>query len=637
MFHEGQVDEAYSIIKEALAKDIKNSACKHCFLGWQVYSIINRHFGNYEEAIKCLKMAMKLGHPEVLLNLKDLASCQLQIRKLDDAVFTRINILQSAPEYSFNWVSFCILLSRIKRRKELESVLKVVMTELFTPVDNLLYSADGFMFIIKNLSIDDELMEYINHAFRRKELKSSIALLEQPIITSTITSQALFHSNDLDIFENILTMCLFRLPILTKVCADFVSYEKGGTFSTLKFDHLWKFLYALYFSRSKPDVLNVLRYVFEGFEDKTMFLLNVVKERIHSFDYTLFKQSIEQWQIKKSAKKHILAFSFPESLNFEKEDFDGSDNCSDLLIFHARILKKQNRIEEAIIDLKNASIAEPGDRYIRFKIVKYLFRSLRFAEAFEEIRFMLCKPVNMSINDLLNELVLIQAAALLIEAARCYKRMRQFEKALPIYEMVFDVNNTFLNDQFDFHQYAIRRRSINTYDELIEFEDHISECKIFNAAVREYLSCYLAFLVTTSQSPSFESMNNKVSSDSIISTALSIISSNTKNQDDYVLALRVFLFYGKSCLAFKTLRTILMMSNDQLLKGVLFEIFPTIENFNEQTNFSVHKEQTFLSHNACETLTQKLLEIQNARLEKCSNYKEKFEVQLMINDLTNPL
>ena len=57
-----------------------------------------------------------------------------------------------------------------------------------------------------------------------------------------------------------------------------------------------------------------------------------------------------------------------------------------------------------------------------------------------------------------------------LEAA-CHTRRNKFGRALKYYHAVLTHFNQFVEDQFDFHAYCLRRTSINAYMDLLKVED----------------------------------------------------------------------------------------------------------------------------------------------------------------------
>lgn len=94
-------EEAYELVKHGLKYDVRSHVC------WHVYGLLNRADRDYREAIKCYRMALRIDDQNAQI-LRDLSWLQIQVRDLDDFVETRRQLLQGKPTQKTNWISFAM-------------------------------------------------------------------------------------------------------------------------------------------------------------------------------------------------------------------------------------------------------------------------------------------------------------------------------------------------------------------------------------------------------------------------------------------------------------------------------------------------------------------------------------------------
>eukprot|EP01024_Parvocaulis_polyphysoides_P020035 TRINITY_DN19203_c0_g1_i1.p1 TRINITY_DN19203_c0_g1~~TRINITY_DN19203_c0_g1_i1.p1 ORF type:complete len:405 (-),score=48.23 TRINITY_DN19203_c0_g1_i1:234-1448(-) len=76
-------------------------------------------------------------------------------------------------------------------------------------------------------------------------------------------------------------------------------------------------------------------------------------------------------------------------------------------------------------------------------------------------------------------------------AGRCYMKLGKFGLALKNLRAVSKHFEDFREDQFDFHQYCIRKMTLRAYLEMLRFEDSIYSNKFFFEAATLAVECYI--------------------------------------------------------------------------------------------------------------------------------------------------
>jgi tetratricopeptide (TPR) repeat protein len=94
-------DEAYALVKQGLANNLKSFVC------WHIYGLIYRSDNKFDDAIKSYTRALQFS-PENMLILKDLAQLQIQRRNLAGFTETRRKILVLKASGGANWIAYAI-------------------------------------------------------------------------------------------------------------------------------------------------------------------------------------------------------------------------------------------------------------------------------------------------------------------------------------------------------------------------------------------------------------------------------------------------------------------------------------------------------------------------------------------------
>jgi len=95
---EGLRDQAHECVKLGIKNDVESHVC------WHVYGLLHRIDRNYKEAIKCYRVALKIDEGNLQI-LRDLSYMQMQTRQIDEFVTTRNEILKQRPSNRVNWMS----------------------------------------------------------------------------------------------------------------------------------------------------------------------------------------------------------------------------------------------------------------------------------------------------------------------------------------------------------------------------------------------------------------------------------------------------------------------------------------------------------------------------------------------------
>lgn len=156
----------------------------------------------------------------------------------------------------------------------------------------------------------------------------------------------------------------------------------------------------------------------------------------------------------------------------------------------ARLLKRSGEVAEAAEAMDRARQLDLADRYINNKATKYLLRAGKIADA-RRTASLFTRP---EAGDAELHLKEMQAYWYELEVGRALARDRQKGPALKKFVAVLKHFADFIDDQFDFHTYCVRRMTLRAYVSVLRFEDcirgHVAFRRAAVAAARIFLGVH---------------------------------------------------------------------------------------------------------------------------------------------------
>ena len=151
-----------------------------------------------------------------------------------------------------------------------------------------------------------------------------------------------------------------------------------------------------------------------------------------------------------------------------------------------RLLKLMGDIEGACEVLDKARESDLADRYINNKTTKYLLRAGKEEQA-EKTIGLFTRHESNAVNNLFE----MQCSWFELEYARAMQSKEDYGRALKKYAAVDQHFQDFAEDQFDFHNYCVRRVTLRSYVAILKLEDHIWDHKLWANAAVGAVKCYL--------------------------------------------------------------------------------------------------------------------------------------------------
>jgi N-alpha-acetyltransferase 15/16, NatA auxiliary subunit len=154
----------------------------------------------------------------------------------------------------------------------------------------------------------------------------------------------------------------------------------------------------------------------------------------------------------------------------------------------ARIYKHLGNNKKAAELMDEARRLDERDRYINTKCAKYQLRNNQNELAIETMgKFTRNEAVGGPLADLLD----MQCMWYLTEDGNAYLRRGKLNLALKRFKQIFDIFETWEEDQFDFHQFSMRKGPIRAYIDMIRWEDRLREHPFFSRAAISASKLYI--------------------------------------------------------------------------------------------------------------------------------------------------
>ena len=165
-----------------------------------------------------------------------------------------------------------------------------------------------------------------------------------------------------------------------------------------------------------------------------------------------------------SHTEHLIALS-PETYDYHMNK--------------ARIHKHLGDPAEAAKIMNQARELDLRDRYINTKCAKY---QLRADDNDAALKTMSKFTRNEVVGGTLGDLIEMQALWYLIEDGEAYARRGKLGLALKRFHTVYNIFETWAEDQFDFHSFSLRKGQTRAYVDMVRWEDRLREHPFYSRA-----------------------------------------------------------------------------------------------------------------------------------------------------------
>lgn len=516
MHSQGHTQEAFDLAKIALKNNMKSHVC------WHVYGLLWRGEKNFEEAIKAYKFALRL-EPDSQPIQRDLAHLQIQMRDYEGYVESRRNMLQQKPGFRQNWTALAIAHHLSGNYEDAENVLTTYEDTLKSKMSrtdiehweavlykNYIIAESGQVekalehleAVGKKspdvLGVMEMRADYLLRLDKKEDAEAAYsALLDRNPENSAyfdgyIKAKGLQEADPLEAkkaYDEIAAKYP-RSDLPRRRPLDFLS---GDAFREAADAYLQRMLRKgvpstfanikqLYGDASKRKTVQEL---VEGYE------AGEVSSPAGMSDPTEKEQENFKWSVPYFLAQH---YNFAASRDLSKA-LTYTDKCLSIdpksVDFHAvqgRTFKYLGQISKAAETMQKAQDLDLKDRAINTKCAKYLLRDNQNEAAVEMAgKFTQNKTSGGPLADLLD----MQCVWYLTEDGQAYLRQRKLGLALKRFYQILNIFEVWQDDQFDFHNFSLRKGMIRAYIDMLRWEDHLRDHPFFSRMAISVVKAYL--------------------------------------------------------------------------------------------------------------------------------------------------
>ena len=151
----------------------------------------------------------------------------------------------------------------------------------------------------------------------------------------------------------------------------------------------------------------------------------------------------------------------------------------------SKILDAAGDVHGAALFADHARKMDLADRYLNCQASIALFKA-QDAEKAEKISHLFTK-----VGDQGNNFYDMQATWYEIASGDCYMAMKDYGQALKRFKKIDDHFADFMEDQFDFHGYCVRKQTMRAYVDVLRMLDNLYSNKVYAVAVEAAVKIYI--------------------------------------------------------------------------------------------------------------------------------------------------
>ncbi|KAL9094329.1 MAG: hypothetical protein Q9165_003470 [Trypethelium subeluteriae] len=516
---QGQTDEAFALAKLALKNDMKSHVC------WHVYGLLWRSVKNFEEAIKAYKFALKIESDSIQIQ-RDLALLQIQMRDFQGYIQSRKTMLQQRPQIRQNWTALAVAYHLAGELQEAEKILTTYEDTLKqTPPKSDIEHSEAVLY--KNTIIAEmgEFQRALDHleAIAKNSLDRTAVMemradyllrLDKKEEAAQAYRDLLARNNEYRAYYNGLEKSLGldksdkeswqklnelydsyaqqgeRIDAARRIPLDFL---EGDSFRKAADRYLRRMLTkgvpstfpnikALY---NNPGKKQVIQDLVEGYASENAVNGSADKqsdgENLKNFHPSVYYFLAQHYD-------YHMSRNLVKALDYIDKAIESDPSAVYYNMTKARIWKHYGNLEKAAETMNHARTLDERDRYMNTKCAKY---QLRNDENDKAINTMSKFTRNETVGGALGDLHDMQCIWYLTEDGESYFRQRKLGLALKRFRALYDIFETWHEDQFDFHSFSLRKGQIRAYIDMVRWEDELRDHPFYTRAALSAIQVYL--------------------------------------------------------------------------------------------------------------------------------------------------
>lgn len=516
MSHLGQQEEAFALTKEALRNDMKSH------ITWHVYGLLYRADKNYEEAIKAYRFALKI-EPESHPIRRDLALLQMQMRDYQGYIQSRNSMLQFRPDFRQHWTALAIGHHLAGNLEEAEKILTTYEETLKTPppvwdmehseavmYKNMIISETGNVEkaldhlnaiahrMTDVLAVMEMRADYLLRLGRKAEAEEAYNALLDRNPDSSIYYDALIRAKDIPASDHKAMKTVYdhwaekcpRSDAPRRIPLDFLEGEDFKPAADVYLQRMLKKgvpslfanIKALYTSPGKRDVVQDL---VEGYTSGKAQPNGSADKQANGDDDEFMASTF--YFLAQHYNYH-LSRNLPKAMENVEKAIGLAPKAVEYQLTKARIWKHYGNLERAAEEMEKARLLDEKDRHINSKAAKYQLRKNDNDKALDNMSKF---TRNETVGGTLGDLHEMQCVWYLTEDGESYLRQKNIGLALKRFQAIYAIFDAWIEDQFDFHSFSLRKGMIRAYVDMVRWEDRMREHPYYTRGAIGAIKTYL--------------------------------------------------------------------------------------------------------------------------------------------------
>ncbi|KAJ2703541.1 hypothetical protein H4218_000225 [Coemansia sp. IMI 209128] len=508
-------EEAYEHIKRGIEINPNSS------ISWHVSGIVNRGDQKYEEALECYEKAAKVDSENVHI-LRDLSQLQIHFRQYEKLVVTRTKLAKLNPLHTVFWLGLAIVHQMLGRYdlalkaitshegnlKHDTTLLKNEISEVLMYKNWLMELNGDYQQALENLK---EIRLRITDITAWKEQKANLLLKVERREAAAMAYQELIERNP---DNNAYVRGYLACNGLDMACADDKDtvlevidslQQQFPSSNTLKFLPLTFCEGDSFISAAETLAKHALRKgipsLFTSF--KTLYANEAKGAALGRLmegyatqlrDTSRFSDSTDDepatasmWSTFYMAQHADYYGDYERALQLIEDAIRAAPDTVELYMVKAKILKHAGDVSGARNTMDFARQMDLKDRFVNSKTVKYMLRN----NDVEEAEKMMVMFVRDDAAHKIQEIVDMQAIWYMHERGDAYRRLGDIGRALKQYHQVQFCFDSYQRVQFDFHSYSLRKATVRSYVDILQWEDQVYSHNTFVDAAHAAIDCYV--------------------------------------------------------------------------------------------------------------------------------------------------
>ena len=513
---QGQTKDAFALAKVALNHNMKSHVC------WHVYGLLYRAEKNFDESIKAYKFALRL-EPESVPIQRDLAHLQIQMRDYNGYIQSRKSMLTQKPGFRQNWTALAIAHHLAGSYEDAENVL-TTYEETLKQKPNRSDMEHWEAVLYKNYIIAEsgELEKAFDHleAVGKRnpdvqavmEMKADylLKLGRKPQAEAAYTALIDRNPDDSSYYDGLMKAKGIEngpTKALREVYqeiekkhprSDFprrrpLDFLEGHEFREAADAYLQKMLH-----KGVPSTFANIKHLYSD-SSKKAAIQELVEGYASQKPSSQVNGETTNGETKDDRFKSSILYFLAQHYNYRisrdlSKALEYADKCiaadSSSVDFHAvkgRTFKYLGNLTAAAEIMEKGRSLDEKDRAINTKCAKYQLRDDQNDKALETAGKFTQNKTGGPIGDLFD----MQAVWYMTEDGESYLRQRKIGLALKRFHQSLSIFDIWQDDQFDFHNFSLRKGMIRAYVDMLRWEDHLRDHPFYSKLAVSAIKAYI--------------------------------------------------------------------------------------------------------------------------------------------------